>query len=92
MLTFEDCLELCNLCESEIMEIASHEHIPMITALELGEYLVRSKDGEYRIKRMIIEDMEEARRKGDEARLQNLEGVLKNFVAAHPRAKQLETP
>lgn len=89
MLTFEDCLELCDLSESEIKEIADHEHIPMITALELGEYLVRSRDGEYRIKRMIIEDLEEARRKGDESRLHNLEGVLKHFVETHPQANRV---
>ena len=41
VLTFEDCLGLCELTEEEIRAIAEHEHLPQIVALELGNYLMR---------------------------------------------------
>ena len=34
MLTFDDCLGLCELSEEEIRAIAEHEHLPEIVALD----------------------------------------------------------
>jgi len=35
MLTLQDCIELSELTEEEILAIAEHEHIPeMVTSLE----------------------------------------------------------
>jgi len=45
-LTFEDCLGLCDLSEAEILAIAEHEHLPAMAALELGNYLVCTANGE----------------------------------------------
>lgn len=89
MLTFEDCKELSHLSEDEILEIAEHEHIPMMTALELGEKLLQSNEGEHRILRMLICDIEDARRKSKLARAQRLESVLQNFVATHPKTARI---
>ena len=36
MITYEDCLGLCNLTQEEIDSIAKREHVPVIIALELG--------------------------------------------------------
>jgi len=83
MLTYEDCLELCNLTEEEILEISGHEHIPMINALELGDYLIKTEDGELRIKRMIIDDIDHAKQRQDNQRLAKLELVLKHFISHH---------
>ncbi len=86
MLTYEDCLGLCELSEDEIRAIAEHEHIPAIVAAELGNYLVHSADGVPMIRRMIIDDILNAGARGDFRRAAELRMVLRHFVATHPRA------
>ncbi len=83
MLTFEDCLALAELTEEEILAIAQHEHIPELAALELGNYLVHAPKGEKRIKRIILDDLDAARRAGDPHRVIALKLVLKHFCAEH---------
>lgn len=86
MLTYEDCLGLCELSEDEIRAIAEHEHIPAIVATQLGNYLVHAKDGVPMIRRMIIDDILSAGAHGDFRRAAELRMVLRHFVATHPRA------
>jgi hypothetical protein len=64
MLTIQDCIELSELTEEEILPIAQHEHIPEMAAVELGHYLVSTPEGEKRIKEMIVDDIEQAKREG----------------------------
>ncbi len=85
MLTFEDCLALCNLSLEEISAIAEHEHLPEMTALEYGEYLVHTPDGEQLIKTMIIDDIEYSKASGNVKHVETLETVLKHFVLSHPK-------
>jgi len=89
MLTFEDCLALCNLSEEEISAIAEHEHMPDIAALEYGEYLIHSPDGELHIKRMIVEDIERSKANGNIKHVEVLESVLTRFVMTHPKLQVL---
>ena len=35
MLTYQDCVGMCELTEDEIRAIAEHEHLPELVALEL---------------------------------------------------------
>jgi len=86
MLTMEDCIALSDLTEDEIEAIAEHEHIPQMAAVELGWYLVQTPEGERRIKRMIIDDMVNARERGDHAHAAKLKLVLKHFVEEHTAA------
>ena len=83
MLTLDDCIELSELTEEEILAIAEHDHLPEMVALELGNYLTHTASGEKRIKRMICDDMEEARAKGDTHRVSMLKMVMKHFVEHH---------
>ena len=83
MLTIEDCIELSELTEEEILAIAEHEHVPEMVAVELGNYLTHTASGEKRIKRMIIDDIEAARAMGDHHRVTMLKMVLKHFVEHH---------
>ncbi len=85
MLTYQDCLGLCDFTEEEIRAIAEHEHVPEIIALELGEYLVHMPDGEARIRRIILDDMAEAERTGDTERHERLRLILMHFIATHPQ-------
>ena len=84
MLSYQDCVELSDLTEEEIEAIAQHEHLPEMAALELGSYLVHTQEGIPMIKRIILEDIEEARRRGHAEKILQLKLVLKHFVDTHP--------
>jgi hypothetical protein len=87
MLTFDDCVALCELTEDEIAAIAEHEHLPMIVAAELGNYLIHGPDGALRIKRIILDDMLAANRSRDSGRRLALKLVLRHFVERHPECR-----
>lgn len=82
-LTLQDCIDMSDLTEEEILAIATHEQIPEILAVELGSYLVHSPGGEKRIKRMILDDIKEAAVEGDVQRTALLKSVLKHYVKHH---------
>jgi hypothetical protein len=83
MLTFEDCIGLCDLTPEEVAAIAEHEHLPEMVALEFGNYLVHQPSGVPAIKRMIIDDIEAARRRGDHKHALALKLVLRHFCKTH---------
>ncbi len=89
MLTIKDCIELCHLDVDEIRAIAEHEHLPDIVAIELGEYLVSREEGPPLIRRMILDDIEAARRRGDEAEVARYLSALKHFVAGHAELNEI---
>ena len=84
MLSLEDCLALCEISEEEVLAIAHHERIPEIAAIELGNYLVHTPQGEMSIKSIIRDDIAEARANGDQSRELALKLMLRNFVLQHP--------
>lgn len=88
MLSLEDCLALCDLSEEEVLAIAHHEHIPEIAAAELANYLVRTPQGEMRIRNIIRDDIAEAGACGDRTRELALKYMLHNFVRQHPRCDE----
>jgi hypothetical protein len=84
MLTFDDCLGLCELTEDEIAAIRHHEHLPEIVALELGDFLVRGSDGTLLVKRIIVDDIERAQAEGRFAYAGRLKMTLAQFLRSHP--------
>ena len=88
MLTFDDCVALCELTEEEIAAIAEHEHLPMIVAAELGNYLIQGPEGALRVKRIILDDLLTADRAGDKSRALTLKLVLRHFVERHPECRR----
>lgn len=86
-LTIEDVIALSGLTEEEIDAIARHEHLTEIAAAELGSYLVHSDDGIPMIKRMILDDIEDAEKRGDADEVLKLKAVLKHFIDTHPHAE-----
>jgi len=84
MLSLEDCIALSDLSEAEILEIAHHERLPEIAAVELGNYLMRTPAGEMRIKSIIRDDIAEACAGGDRGRELALKLLLREFVLRHP--------
>lgn len=87
MLTYEDCLGLCDLTEKEIAAIAEHEHIPDMVAIELGDYLVHTENGERKITTMILNDIKKALKANNTAHANELQDLLKQFVLTHPKMK-----
>ncbi len=65
MLSLEDCIALCDLTEEEVLAIAEHEHIPEMAATELGNYLLRTPEGELCIKSMIRDDVGSAQARNE---------------------------
>ncbi|MDJ0942368.1 MAG: hypothetical protein QNJ30_02835 [Kiloniellales bacterium] len=91
MLTYEDAVALSDLTEEEIEAIMEHEHLPAMVAAELGNYLVHSPEGVPMLKRMILEDIEAARGRGDWDHAMKLRLVLRHFVQTHPQHVEAET-
>jgi hypothetical protein len=89
MLTFEDCLALSNLSAEEVSAIAEHEHIPEITAIEYGHYLIQGPNGEQHIQRIILDDIEHSKMKKNFKHVEELETVLKHFVLTHPKLQSV---
>lgn len=83
MLTLQDCVELSDLSEDEILAIAEHEHLPEMVAVEMGNYLCHTPEGEKRIRRMIADDIRHARERGDHRHSALLKSVLKHHIAEH---------
>ena len=83
MLTLEDCIGLSELDEEEILAIAEHEHIPEMAAVEMGNYLCHTPEGERRIRRMIVDDIRAARERGDRRHAAVLKTALKHYVSEH---------
>jgi hypothetical protein len=90
MVTFEDCLSLCELTEDEIRAIAEHEHLPETVALEMGSYLVRGPGGEFRIQQIILDDIGAAQRRGDLVHAARLKQTLRRFVEQHPKCRETD--
>ena len=84
MLSIEDCIALSSLTEEEVAAIAEHEHLPMIVAAELGNYLVQTPDGSRYIKRMIRDDIAAACGRGDLVHELTLKLVLRHYLSCHP--------
>ncbi len=83
MLTLQDCIELSDLSEDEILAIAEHEHVPEMLAVEMGCYLCHSPEGDRRIRHMIAHDIKHSREKGDEEHTAELRSVLKHYINEH---------
>ena len=84
MLTFDDCVGMCELTSEEIHAIAEHEHIPEIVALEMGTCLVKTLNGAGCIKRMILDDIADATKAHHPKHAAQLTKTLAQFVRAHP--------
>lgn len=86
MLTFEDCQALCGVGKGVVGALAEHEHIPLMAATELANYLCQNEAGERCIRRYILDDIAAAENRGDAPHVRVLQAVMRHFLATHPRA------
>jgi hypothetical protein len=85
MLTLQDCVAMSGLEEDEVAAIAEHEHLPLIIAAELAQYLSATPAGDPAIERMIREDIADALARNDRAHAAKLWLVLRHFRETHAR-------
>lgn len=83
MLTYKECLEMSDLTQDEVDAIAEHEHTDPIIAMAMGNYLV-THEGESKVRKIILDDIERAQRKGDKSHEELLQQVLQHFIETHP--------
>lgn len=91
MLSFTDVLAMCPCSEEELLAIAEHEHVPLIIAAEIAEYLLETPEGIPIVRRIIVEDIELARNSGNVEKVERLQLVLKHFIATHPQRQNQNT-
>lgn len=87
MLTYTECLEMSGLSREEIAAIAEHEHVDPLCAAAIGNYLL-THDGELKIRKMILDDIEAASKRGDTEHEKELLRVLAQFIVDHPEDRQ----
>ena len=83
MLTYNDCLGLSELTQEEVSTLARIKHLPEVVALEMGWNLCRTPEGAQTIRRMILDDIEAACRRGDAREAAKLGLVLHHFLEDH---------
>ncbi len=83
MLTLEECIDIADLTPEEVAAIAEHEHTDLMGAARMGAYLVTTPEGQVRIARMIVDDIENARRRNKPDHAAELRLVLQHFVREH---------
>jgi len=87
MITYEDCLDFCELTREQIDAIAEHEHMERLPALAAADHLVHTKGGETKIRQMIIDDIRHAQRHGDQSHETHLRQALVQFIKTHPHQR-----
>lgn len=87
MLGLQDIIGMCQCTEEEIRAVAMHENVPDAIATELAEYLINGEDGVPKIRKIIVDDIKQAKRSGDAEKEAQLNEVLKHFIATHPEYK-----
>lgn len=84
MLTYKDCLGMCDFDEDEIAAVAEHEHLPRMVAIAYAEYLIHTDNGVPMLKRIILDDIAAAERLQNHEKVQHLRHVLRHFIVTHP--------
>jgi len=87
LVDYESARQLAHLSQEEVDAIAAHEGLPDMAALELGQYLCETPDGERALKGIIRDELDACRERGDHEGAARLRLVLRHFVETHPRAK-----
>ena len=91
MLTYKDCLGMCDFDEDEIAAVAEHEHLPRMVAIAYAEYLIHTDEGVPMLKKIILDDIAAAERLQNYEKVQHLRHVLRHFVTTHPEHPRAET-
>ena len=84
MLSMQDVLDYCDPDCGEIEAVAEHEHIPIMVAAELGETLLSSPGGVFRLHEMIVDNMQHALDTGEFEHVSDLAKTYQHLQRTHP--------
>lgn len=84
MLTYEDCIGIANLDKSEVAQIAAHERLPYMAALEKGADLLNHPWGDAAIRQMVWDNLCAVARRNDPGRTDELLSVFRLTCLRHP--------
>ena len=88
MLTYLDCLGMCDFSQDEINAIAHHEHISGMQAIALAEGLIHRRDGAVKLEQLLLDELAEAIREGDDRRALSMELLLQRFRHQHAASQR----
>ncbi|MGH8727803.1 MAG: hypothetical protein ACREV9_06530 [Burkholderiales bacterium] len=83
MLTLTECVEFCDLTQDEVHEIAEHEHVPEIVAVEIGHSLLKSPNGIYTLRGYLLDNLDRAASNGNLKRARYLNELITSFNRTH---------
>lgn len=89
MLSLTDCLDFIDLDRATVDIIAEHEHLPIVVATELGDKLLSSSKGIYRIHQMHRKLIAAAAENGQLTREKELRVLYSTFTRKYPMPKHL---
>lgn len=84
MLTYEDCVALANLDADEVAQIAEHERLPYMPALEKGAALLTEPWGDAAIRQMVWDNLCKAGRRDRLERIGELTVLYRATCERHP--------
>lgn len=85
MLSLKDCIDYLDLNEEVLEEIAHHDHIPMMCALEEYAYIMKEEDGVKRIECILMDNMVEAYENHEPDRIKSCMDIYGKFVVKNAR-------
>lgn len=84
MLTYEDCIGFANLDKDEVAQIAAHERLPYMTAVEKGAALLNEPWGDAAIRQIVWDNLCARSRHNDPGHTEELVTVYKLTCERHP--------
>ena len=82
MLTYKDCLGMCDFSKEEIKLIASHEHISGMAAIGLAENLLHRHGGRKEVEHLIQSELEHMQSAGRAEQTERLRRLLNHYLAS----------
>lgn len=84
MLTYKDCLDWSELDQEDVDAISEHTHMSQILALAFGQRLSLQHNGPRSIRKMMINDIRQARQQNNLFQAAELKQVLQQYIKTHP--------
>jgi hypothetical protein len=89
MLSLRDCIDLSGLSDDELAVIAEHENVPTIVAAEMGNELLGTAKGLYRLHSLFLDSLEQAARSGHLDKEKRIGRIYARFRAQYPMPRLL---
>lgn len=84
MLSLRDLLDYCDLDQEHIEAVADHQNLPMMFAAQVGERLLSTPEGLFKLHGMMVENMQSAIANGQREHLAKLTETFLNFQRNFP--------